>query len=90
MHCFDNIGDRGLTFSPLIGMFFTDDDAIQASLEVKSFTRIRLWQNNYIPVPWSFFEIILKGGSLVILKKVFAKFGRQFLDQSWKQSWSLT
>ena len=23
---------------------------IQASLEVKSFTRIRLWQNNYIPV----------------------------------------
>ena len=69
---------------------------IQASLEVKSFTRIRLWQNNYIPVPvpvpvpWSFFEIISKGGSLVILKKVFAKFGRQFLDQSWKQSWNLT
>ena len=37
---------------------------IQASLEVKSFTRIRLWQNNYIPVPvpvpvpfpWSFSE----------------------------------
>ena len=65
--------------------------SIQASLEVKSFTRIRLWQNNYIPVsvpvPWSLFEIISKGGSLVILKKVFAKFGRQFWDQSWKQSW---
>jgi len=65
---------------------------IQASLEVKSFTRIRLWQNNYIPVPvpWSFFEIISKGGSLVILKKVFAEFGCQFLDQYWKQSWNLT
>ena len=25
--------------------------SIQASLEVKSFTRIMLWQNNYIPVP---------------------------------------
>ena len=53
---------------------------------MKSFTRIRLWQNNYIPVPvpvpvpWSFFEIILKGGSLVSLKKAFAKFGRQFWE----------
>ena len=30
------------------------------------------------------FEFISKGGSLVSLKKAFAEFGRQFLDQSWK------
>ena len=45
---------------------------IQASLEVKS-SRTIIWKNNYIPVPvpvpvsWSFFEIIPKGGGLVIL-----------------------
>ena len=44
---------------------------MQASQEVKSFSEMRLRQNNYIPVPvpWSFFEFISKGGSFVSLKK---------------------
>ena len=53
---------------------------MQALQEVNSFTRIRLWQNNYIPVPLSFFEFISKGGSLVSVKKAFAKSGRQFWE----------
>ena len=42
---------------------------LEVTYEYPSFARTIIWQNNYItfpvPVPWSLFEIILKGGRLV-------------------------